>query len=83
MEGSPHPGRFPGWTHEIAASRASVVVLMSWDGGQYQLPLRHWLFAHGFRRGHIGEWEVYVDPAGRAQMAARSIKLTDHTRSGR
>lgn len=72
------PGGFRGWTHEIAASGASVVVLESWLGGQYQPLLRSWLFHHGYRRGHIGEWDVYVNAAARAQMAAHSLKLTQH-----
>ncbi len=67
------PGGFAGWTREIAASRASVVVFESWEGGQYREPMRRWLVDHGYRHGHIGEWEVYVDAAARAQMAAHSI----------
>jgi hypothetical protein len=71
------PGGFAEWTAQIKAS-ASVVVMDHW---RERIPIRHemetWLATHGYRRGYIGPFQVYVTPAATARMAARSIMLTD------
>jgi hypothetical protein len=74
-------GGFRGWMHQIQASHTSIVVFMSWLWGKYQKPIRHWLYVHGYRRGTIGIWKVYVNKAARARMAAEQIAFTHGKRT--
>ncbi len=67
-------GGFRGWTGEIKASGASVVVLDSWKG-PYRGRMRFWLSRHGYQAGYIGPFRVYVTSAARARMAAAAIAL--------
>jgi hypothetical protein len=71
-------GGFDGWMRQIQDSRASIVIVQSWVRGKYKGPILHWLPSHGFRRGFIGTWPVYVTRGARAEMTARSIALSDH-----
>lgn len=69
-------GGFAAWTGQIKAD-ASVVVLQDWSEHiPIHTQIRKWLFAHGYRHGFIGQWAVYVTPAARARMAARTIALS-------
>jgi hypothetical protein len=67
-------GHFRGWTKEVVDSRASIVLVDTW-----QSPVRHrmerWLSKHGYLRGFIGPWQVFVTPAARARMPAQGVAL--------
>jgi hypothetical protein len=75
-------GGFAGWTSQIGAS-AAIVAFQYWSE---HIPIRarleHWLRSHGYHRGYIGQWNVYLTDAARARMAAASITLTrnEHVR---
>jgi hypothetical protein len=73
-------GGFHGWMGQIERSRASIVVVDAWVFGRYKEPVQIWLLEHGFRKGFIGPWKVFVDPAARRQMRALSIKLASRRR---
>lgn len=52
---------FAGWTAEIAMAAPSVVVLDSWSGA-YRNPMENWLLAHGYQRGYLGPWQIFLAP---------------------
>lgn len=68
-------GGFDGWTRQLRSSGASVVIVDAWVEGEYKQPIQEWLLAHGYRRGFIGGWQVYVTSQARRQMRARGIAL--------
>ena len=70
------PGGFGGWTSQILASRASVIVLDAWNG-PYRKLMQHFLSTHGYRRGYVGTFRVYVTTAAHARMRSNSIKLAE------
>ena len=68
------PGGFAGWSSQITASHASVVVLDDWRG-PYVSSMKHFLTTHGYRPGYVGTYRVYVTPAAHARLHDHSIKL--------
>jgi hypothetical protein len=68
------PGRFRGWTRQIRDSRASVLVVDTWHS-PIRLRMERWLSRHGYARGFIGPWQVFVTTAARARMPEQDIAL--------
>ncbi|MBO0884598.1 MAG: hypothetical protein J2P17_30545, partial [Mycobacterium sp.] len=72
---------FAGWTAQIRAT-ASIVAFQYW---RERIPIRarleHWLTNHGYRKGYIGQWKVYVTHAAYIRMKSHSIRLT-HKQQG-
>jgi 4-amino-4-deoxy-L-arabinose transferase-like glycosyltransferase len=68
-------GGFGGWTSQIRASGAAVIIIDHWTG-----PLRPrmdaWLTRHGYSRAFVGPWRVFVTPAARDEAAGRGVRLT-------
>ena len=65
-------GGFAGWTAQVKASRASVIVLDIWRG-TYRAPMQRWLSTHGYHRGYIGPWQVFITPKARRRMAVNGV----------
>jgi hypothetical protein len=70
------PGGFTGWTGQIVASGASVVVVDDWKAPMRR-QMQVWLRTHGYHWGYIGQWRVYVTSGALARMRAYSIRLTN------
>ncbi|HEY2298093.1 MAG TPA: hypothetical protein VGH43_10220 [Jatrophihabitans sp.] len=70
-------GGFDGWTDQIAASGATVIVMDTWRG-PYRGPMHDWLVTHGYQLGYIGPFRVYVTRAARVQMGVESIPRARH-----
>jgi hypothetical protein len=69
------PGGFRAWMRQIKAT-SSVVTLDYWRPAPLRNPVMRWLRSHGYKRGFIGTWQVYVTPKARAHMRAHSIALS-------
>lgn len=69
-------GGFAGWTRQIQSSRASIVIVDAWLQGEYKWPITHWLVTHGYRRGFIGPWQVFVTWQARRHMRGRGIAFS-------
>lgn len=72
------PGGFAGWTAQITDSRASVVVVDTWQNPAYRDRMQRWLHGHGYVPGFIGRWRVYVTPAAHHRLTAYSLRLSRH-----
>jgi hypothetical protein len=68
-------GHFRGWTTQIVDSRASVLVVDTWQS-PVRIRMERWLAKHGYKRGFIGPWQVFVTPAALARMPGQGIELT-------
>lgn len=68
-------GGFDGWTAQIAASGASVIVHRGW-GGRIHNRMGSWLVSAGYLRGYIGRWRVFMTLAARKRMNLMGIRLT-------
>jgi hypothetical protein len=68
------PGRFRGWTRQIQDSRASVLVVDTWHS-PIRVRMERWLHSHGYARGFIGPWQVFVTAAARARMPEQDVAL--------
>lgn len=69
-------GGFEGWMNQITESRASIVIVDGWVSGKYKHPMFEWLFEHGYKRGYIGPWRVFVTKDARERMTALSLELS-------
>lgn len=68
---------FAGWTAQVARSRASVVVVDTWHS-PIRFRMQSWLRHHGYVRGYIGPWQVFVTEKARASMPSRGVVLMHH-----
>lgn len=68
-------GGFTGWTNQIEQSRASVVISQRWNG-PLRFAMARWLQQHGYRRGYVGPWRVFVTTRARVRATLAGLAIT-------
>jgi hypothetical protein len=69
------PGGFAGWVSQIQAAHPSVIVLQLWEDAN-SARMRQALAASGYQSAFLGQWHLYLSPAGRAAATAADVRVT-------